>query len=55
MRIETLLLKLFIELYHYSEFNELYNIIINLTISENASNSRVVCKLFYRATSQHLL
>ena len=42
MLIEDLLLKLFVELKHYSEFNELNSTIFTFTISKNASNSGVV-------------
>ena len=42
MLIEDLLLKLFVELKHYFESNELNSTIFNFTISKNANNLRVV-------------
>ena len=42
MLIEDLLLKLFVELKHYSESNELNSTIFNFAILKNANNSIVV-------------
>ena len=47
MLIEDLLFKLFVELKHYSESNELNSTIFNFTKSKSANNSRAVPKLFY--------